>query len=93
MAGADGVFQTDVYPVRMTHNGEPLIYKSTQIPLSAKDLTPGCSAVSFEVWAVTALTVKAMCAQAVCRMNFSGMISDGCVYAHPCTPTVLDRAQ
>ena len=40
-----GLFRTIVYPVRLTHNGEPLIYKRTQIALAAKDLTPGCSAV------------------------------------------------
>ncbi|OGS01203.1 MAG: hypothetical protein A2V88_08970 [Elusimicrobia bacterium RBG_16_66_12] len=89
VAGGDGSFTTIVYPVRLTHNGEPLIYKATQIPLSAKDLTPGCTAVAFEVWAVSALVVKAMCAQALCQMDFSGMIDDGCTYVHPCTPATL----
>ncbi len=84
-----GTFRTIVYPVRLTHNGEPLIYKATQIPLSAKDLAPGCTAISFEVWAVTALVVKAMCAQALCQMTFSGMVDDGCTYVHPCTPSGL----
>jgi len=83
---AGGTFTTDVYPVRLTHNGEPLIYKATQIPLAAKDLTPGCTAIAFEVWAVTALVIKAMCAQAVCRLTFSGIQGDGCHYVHPCTP-------
>lgn len=86
---ADGTFRTIIYPVRLTHNGEPLIYKSTQIPLSYKDLTPGCSAIAFEVWAVTALVVKAMCAQALCELTFSGFVDDGCTYVHPCTPTTL----
>jgi hypothetical protein len=84
-----GRFRTIVYPVRLTHNGEPLIYKRTQIPLSAKDLTPGCTAVAFEVWAVSALVVKAMCAQAFCEMTFSGIIDDSCNYVHPCTPALL----
>ena len=86
---AGGAFDTIVYPVRLTHNGEPLIYKATQIPLSAKDLTPGCTAVAFEVWAVSALVVKAMCAQSLCQIRFSGMIDDGCVYVHPCTPAAM----
>jgi len=89
VARAGGTFDSIVYPVRLTHNGEPLIYKATQIPLSAKDLTPGCTAVAFEVWAVSALVVKAMCAQAVCQIRFSGMIDDGCVYVHPCTPAAM----
>jgi len=79
-----GFFDTTVYPVRLTHNGEPLIYKATQIPLSAKDLAPGCTAISFLVWAVTALVVKAMCAQACYRARFAGLVSDGCTYIHPC---------
>jgi hypothetical protein len=87
-----GHFRTIVYPVRLTHNGEPLIYKRTQIPLSAKDLNPGCSAVSFEVWAVSALVVKAMCAQAFCEFTFHGIIDDGCTYVHPCTPATLRPA-
>lgn len=77
-------FQATVYPVRLTHNGEPLIYKATQIPLSYKELPPGCTALSFEIWAVTALVVKAMCAQACYTGDFSGLIDDGCTYIHPC---------
>ncbi len=89
----NGSFTTDLYPVRLTQNGEPLIYKATQIPLAAKDLTPGCTAISFEIWAVTALVVKAMCAQAVCRVTFNGILSDGCHYVDPCTPVNYLRAQ
>jgi len=92
-AAGDGAFDTIVYPVRLTHNGEPLIYKATQIPLSAKDLTPGCTSVAFEIWAVSALVVKAFCAQALCQMRFSGLIDDGCTYVHPCTPTDLPSRQ
>lgn len=85
----NGTFDTIVYPVRLTHNGEPLIYKATQIPLSAKDLTPGCTSIAFEIWAVTALVVKALCAQSLCSMRFTGLVDDGCTYVHPCTPTRL----
>lgn len=46
-------FSASLYPLRVFHNGEPLVYKSTQTPLSYKDLTPGCTAISFEVYAVT----------------------------------------
>ena len=84
-----GNFRAILYPVRLTHNGEELIYKATQIPLAAKDLTPGCTAVAFEIWAVTALVVKAMCAQALCEATFSGIVDDGCTYVHPCTPALL----
>jgi len=85
----NGRFNSIIYPVRLTHNGEPLIYKATQIPLSAKDLTPGCTSIAFEIWAVSALVVKAMCAQALCQMTFAGLVDDGCTYVHPCTPTWL----
>jgi hypothetical protein len=44
-----GAFQADIWAMRMVHNGEPLVYKITQIPLSFNDLVPGCTAVSFEV--------------------------------------------
>lgn len=80
----DGTFNATVYPVVLSHNGEPLIYKATQIPLSYKDLTPGCTAISFEVFAVTALVVKAMCAQACYTADFTGYVDDGCTYIHPC---------
>ncbi len=56
-------FSTKIYPLRLVHNGEPLVYKSTQIPFSFRDLVPGCTSIQFEVWAKTALIVKAMCAQ------------------------------
>ena len=58
-------FQSKLYPMRMTHNGVPLVYRSTQIPLSLTDLAPGCTAISFEIWKKTALIIKAMCAQNV----------------------------
>jgi hypothetical protein len=56
-------FSSSIYALRLVHNGEPLVYKTTQIPFSFRDLVPGCTAISFEVWSKTALIVKAMCAQ------------------------------
>lgn len=81
---ADGTFRSTVYPVKMRHNGEELIYNRIQIPLSMKDLAPGCTAVSFEIWAVAALVIKAMCAQAAYTAVFNGISSNGCTYIHPC---------
>lgn len=66
-------FSSSIYALRMTHNGEPLVYRSTQIPLSLVDLAPGCTAISFEIWKKTALVVKALCAQGVYTFQaFSG---------------------
>jgi hypothetical protein len=62
-ASGTNSFLSSVFPLRMSHNGVPLVYRSTQIPLSLTDLAPGCTAVSFEVWKKTALIIKAMCAQ------------------------------
>ncbi len=81
---AGSTFSSTVYPLKMRHNGEPLVYKRTQIPLSMKDLAPGCTAVSFEIWAVTALIIKAMCAQSAYSAIFNGLIDDSCTYIHPC---------
>ena len=61
--GANTAFSSSLYALRMTHNGEPLVYRETQIPLSMVDLAPGCTAISFEIWKKTALVVKALCAQ------------------------------
>jgi hypothetical protein len=65
-------FLSSIYPLRMNHNGEPLVYKRTQIPFSFRDLVPGCTAIQFQVWAKTALIIKAMCAQARYQNVFSG---------------------
>ena len=62
-AGKANEYFSNIYALRMSHNGVPLVYRSTQIPLSLIDLNPGCTAVSFEVWKKTALIIKAMCAQ------------------------------
>lgn len=61
-AGAT-TFLSSIYGLRMSHNGLPLVYKSTQIPFSVQDLVRGCTSIQFEVWAKTALIIKAMCAQ------------------------------
>ena len=65
-------FLSSIYALRMNHNGEPLVYKRTQIPFSFRDLVPGCTAIQFQVWAKTALIIKAMCAQARYQQVFSG---------------------
>lgn len=71
-------FSSKLYPLRMVHNGEPLVYKITQIPLAFKDLAPGCTAISFMEWSKLALVIKALCAQAVYQSIFSGKISATC---------------
>jgi len=84
-----GTFISNLYPLRMTHNGEPLVYKRTQIPLALKDLTPGCTAIQFEIWAKTALIVKACCAQGVYTSTFTGRVVTVC----PAIGTVPSRGQ
>lgn len=64
-ASGSNSFKSNIYALRMVHNGEPLVYKRTQIPFSFRDLVPGCTAIQFQVWAKTALVVKALCAQGV----------------------------
>jgi hypothetical protein len=73
-----GAFQADLWPMRFTHNGEPLVYKINQIPLSLNDLVPGCTAISFQVWAATALVIKACCAQGQFTSQFTGRIVTTC---------------
>ncbi len=72
-------FASNLYALRMTHNGEPLVYRETQIPLSMVDLAPGCTAISFEIWKKTALIVKALCAQSVYTFqSFTGRVVTSC---------------
>lgn len=73
-----GLFRSIIYPLRMTHNGEPLIYRITQIPLAYKELTPGCTTISFQLWTKTALSIKLLCAQAAYTAQFSGNIVSTC---------------
>jgi len=73
-----GNFQAALWAMRMTHNGEPLVYRMTQIPLALNDLVPGCTAISFEVWAATALVIKACCAQGTYTSQFTGRLTTTC---------------
>ena len=73
-----GVFQADLWALRMNHNGEPLVYKQVQMPLSLVDLAPGCTAISFEVWAASSLIIKGCCAQAQYTTQFTGRIQTTC---------------
>jgi hypothetical protein len=77
-AAGSTTFSSSIYALRMNHNGEPLVYKRTQIPFSFRDLVPGCTAVQFQVWAKTALIVKAMCAQGKFTNVFSGRNTTTC---------------
>jgi hypothetical protein len=73
-----GAFQASLWALRMNHNGEPLVYKLTNIPLVYRDLTPGCTAIQFEVWASTALIIKGCCAQGSYTSQFTGRITTTC---------------
>ncbi len=74
----NGAFQAHLYGLRMTHNGVPLVYRITQIPFSILDLVPGCTAVSFMVWAKTALVIKHCCSHSDYTSQFSGRVSSTC---------------
>ena len=71
-------FRSNIYALRMTHNGEKLIYRITQIPFSFKDLAPGCTSIQFMLWAKTALVAKARCAQGVFTSQFTGRVITSC---------------
>jgi hypothetical protein len=73
-----GNFQSKIYALRMNHNGTDLVYKRTQIPFSWYDLVPGCTAISFMVWAKTALVIKHCCAHGVYTSQFTGRITTTC---------------
>jgi len=77
-ASGAGAFQADIWALRMTHNGEPLIYNQVQIPLSLNDLAPGCTAISFQVWVATSLIIKACCAQGTYTSQFTGRLTTTC---------------
>jgi hypothetical protein len=74
----NGAFASTLYALRMQHNGVPLVYRATQIPLSLIDLVPGCTSISFEVWAKTCLILKQYCAQSAYRSIFSGRVYSAC---------------
>jgi hypothetical protein len=73
-----GTFQADVFGLRMRHNGVPLVYRRSQIPLGLTDLLPHCTAISFMVWAKTALIVKHLCAHSRFSAIFTGQITSQC---------------
>lgn len=78
-ASGTGSFNSNIYALRMTHNGEPLVYRATQIPLSVIGLTPGCTAKSFEIWKKTALVIRALCAQSMYSFGtYSGRSVTSC---------------
>lgn len=71
-------FSSDLYAIRQNHNGVPLVYRRTQIPLGLTDLLPHCTAISFMVWAKTALIVKHKCAHSRFSGIFTGTITSQC---------------
>jgi hypothetical protein len=71
-------FQSKLYALRTVHNGEPLVYRIVQIPLSFKDLAPGCTAISFMEWEKSALIIKGRCAQNMYQSIFSGRVVTTC---------------
>lgn len=75
---AGGKFQSKIYGLRMTHQGVPLVYRRTQIPLSLNDLVPGCTRISFQIWAKTALVIKHACAHHVYTSQFTGRTTTTC---------------
>lgn len=77
-AAGSTIFQSDLWAMRMTHNGEPLVYRITQIPFSMMDLTPGCTMISFQIWVKTALVIKMCCAQGKYTSQFTGRITTTC---------------
>lgn len=77
-ASGTTTFQTTLYAMRMTHNGENLVYRMTQIPFSMIDLVPGCTAISFQVWVKTALIIKLCCAHGAYTSQFTGRIASTC---------------
>lgn len=76
--GGGTMFMSHLYPLRMRHNGVDLVYKITQIPLALTDLARGCTAISFEVWAKTALVIRQCCAQSDYTGFFTGKIATTC---------------
>lgn len=67
-------FQSTIFALRLSHNGQALVYNRIQIPLSYRELAWGCSAISFSVWAKQALIVKHACAHSAFPAIFSGRI-------------------
>lgn len=70
----NGTFRSSLYALRMSHNGVPLVYRRVQIPLSYKDLAPGCTAIAFQLWEKSALIIKHLCAHSAASFVFTGRI-------------------
>lgn len=70
----NSTFQATIYALRQSLNGVPLVYRRVQIPLSFKDLNPGCTAISFMIWEKSALIVKHLCAHSIFPAVFTGRI-------------------
>jgi hypothetical protein len=77
-AAGSTAFQSKIFALRLVHNGEPLVYKMSQIPLSFRDLVPGCTAIQFQIWAKTALIIKAACAHGFFQSLFNGRVVTTC---------------
>lgn len=75
---AGGNFQSDIFALRMTHNGVPLVYRLDQIPLAMNDLVPGCTAIQFQIWSKLAMIVKHKCAHGRYTSQFTGRIVTTC---------------
>lgn len=72
-------FQASIYGIRATHNGEQLLYRPVQIPLAIKDLMPGCTAISFELWEKSGLVIK----NRPFHTNWTGLFSGRIVTGFP----------
>ena len=81
-ASGASTFQSNLYALRMSHNGDPLIFRRTQIPLAFKDLAPGCTTLAFQIWKKTVLVAKARCAHGVYSSLFSGRSLTTCPRVH-----------
>lgn len=77
-ASGSTTFQAALWAMRMTHNGDPLVYRITQVPLSLNDLVPGCTTIAFEIWKATALVIKGCCSQGTYTSQFTGRVASTC---------------
>lgn len=75
---AGGNFQSSIFVLKTSLDGQPLVYRPTQIPLSMTDLVPGCTAIQFEVWKKTALVIAARCTQSRYYAQFTGRLTTTC---------------
>jgi len=71
-------FSADIWAMRMSHNGQPFVYRLDQVPLSLNDLVPGCTSISFQIWAATTLIIKSCCAQNQYTSEFTGRVVSTC---------------